>query len=284
MNFKSKVISTAKGIMVWWGIFLILGCCAGFVYKIIHNVFAFAEGSDHFDLLIFIPLLLIGSLVIAILFHIIKYLMVLMPMAYIKHNISKVIKEHGISQEYIHFLFQNSNGVFKNRLLLEACIGFTLQGKLEQTDELLEKLDFKSIIDVAETTGDVYDASIYYVEKMLLCFFENDIESFDEYFISASDFFRHMSRNYRVQIITALYRYNKGQYELGLKELDRIRTGPKSSVDYKYIIATSSAMRAALLIALDRKEEALKYVRIAIDAEVTDYFDEFMGKLYKQCQ
>ncbi len=284
MNFKSKVVSTAKAIMVWWGIFIILGCCIGFVYKIIHNVFAFAEGADNFDLWIFIPLLLIGSLVIAVLFHVLKYLLVIMPMVYIKHNISKVVKKYGISHEYIHFLFQNSNGVFKNRLLLEACIGYTLQGKLTQTEELLEKLDYKSIIDVAETTGDVYDASLYYVEKMLLCFFENDMESFDEYFISASEFFKHMSHNYRVQIMTALYRYTKGQYELGLRELDRIHTGPKSAVDYKYIQATSAAMRAALLIALERKEEAVKYVRIAIDAEVTDYFDECMGKLYKMCQ
>ena len=48
MKLNRKLLVLAKGISVWWGIYLILGCCAGFAVRMVQTLFMMAEPLDIF--------------------------------------------------------------------------------------------------------------------------------------------------------------------------------------------------------------------------------------------
>jgi hypothetical protein len=61
----------AKAISVWWGIFLILGCCIGFTLNIVSGFIGISE-SDKFEMKLFIPIMIAGSLILSVLAYIIS--------------------------------------------------------------------------------------------------------------------------------------------------------------------------------------------------------------------
>ena len=67
MKLNNKLLALAKGISVWWGIYLILGCCAGFAVKTIKDLFMDAQP---FRIMLFVPLMCIGSLLLAVSYYI----------------------------------------------------------------------------------------------------------------------------------------------------------------------------------------------------------------------
>ena len=53
MKLNNKLLALAKGISVWWGIYLILGCCAGFAVKTIQDLFMETQPSQNYINLLF---------------------------------------------------------------------------------------------------------------------------------------------------------------------------------------------------------------------------------------
>ena len=108
MKLNNKLLALAKGISVWWGIYLILGCCAGFAVKTIQDLFMDAQP---FRIMLFVPFMCIGSLLLAIITYFISSLFKRAPMKRLRRRLVNIFKAEGFSQNYINLLFENGSGV-----------------------------------------------------------------------------------------------------------------------------------------------------------------------------
>ncbi|MGN1101267.1 MAG: hypothetical protein ACI4RG_03685, partial [Huintestinicola sp.] len=66
MNFKARAAVVLKALGVWWGIFLILGCCVGFSIKVLFGLFFVSSGRFTFTFGEYIPTMIAGSFVLAV--------------------------------------------------------------------------------------------------------------------------------------------------------------------------------------------------------------------------
>ena len=100
----------AKAISVWWGIFLILGCCIGFSVNILFGLFA-VSGTQKLEMKIFIPILISGSLVFSVAAYAISTFLSRLPAKKMRRKLDKTAAEKGICKDYTDILSANCRGV-----------------------------------------------------------------------------------------------------------------------------------------------------------------------------
>ena len=98
MKLNRRLMVIAKGIGVWWGIYLILGCCAGFVIRMIQTLFMSVKP---FEMLVYMPFMCIITLVLAILTYFIGEAVKKAPRKKIRRQLFAIMKEEGFSASYI---------------------------------------------------------------------------------------------------------------------------------------------------------------------------------------
>ncbi len=176
MNLKTKAAMIAKAIGVWWGIFLILGCCAGFTIKVLYGLFYAAGGAEKFDIKIFVPLMILGSLVLAVISYCFSIIIDGAPYRKLRRQLDRVLKEKGLCREYTDILSANKRPELKNKVNIELAIAYNVLDETELARESLDKIDVVSVLDIAQSTGDYTDAAYYYAAAIMLFIRQNDIE------------------------------------------------------------------------------------------------------------
>lgn len=168
MNLKAKMLMRAKAVSVWWGIYIILGCCAGFSLKVLWGFLFVSGGADKFDVRVFVPLLIAGSFILAIVSYIISLVMQNAPRHRLIRKLDNIIAKKGLCREYTDMLTDNCRGDMKNLCLTEMAFAYEAEGNHTGAKSTLSQVDVVSVLDIAQSTGDYRTAAYYYSAAMLI--------------------------------------------------------------------------------------------------------------------
>lgn len=268
MKLNRKLLVIAKGISVWWGIYLILGCCAGFAVKTIQGLFM--EKST-FEIMMYTPLMCAGALVLAILTYFLNMLAKRAPAKRLRKKLFAVMKTEGFSSSYINMLFDNARGDMRNIMLIEAACAYCLKGEAENAQKTLEVVDLVSVLDVAQSTGDFRTAAYYYCVKMGLCIILKDnngaARAYDDgiYYIDA------FSDNDIVMAILSLYQTEAGMYNSAIDTIDRIKWRILPASMKKYGKSFSAYIKACNYLKMGKNDDSIVYARMSLEAPCSEY-------------
>lgn len=266
MKISQKLLVLAKGIGVWWGIYLILGCCAGFAVKTVQDLFLDVQ----FKMMLYLPVMCAGALILAAVTYFISSALKRAPMKRLRRRLAQIFKAEGFSQNYITLLFENASGDGKNLMLIEAAAAYCLRGETETAAKTLAQTDLTSIIDIAQSTSDFSTAAYYYCVKMAACIIGKDgagaAKAYDEgiYYLDA------FSDSDAVMAVLALYQTEGGLYNSAIETAEKIKWRLPRSMR-KYGRAFADMIKAKNLLGLERYSEALAAAEAAKENVCTEY-------------
>lgn len=286
MNFKAKALMYAKAIAVWWGIFLIIGCCIGFCMNTLNGLLF--NISMELKLYFVVPCIAGGSLVLALITYAVTSFINQRPRKKLRKQLDKAC-ENGVSEEYLSLLAANCRGDMKSSILIEQAIADMVCGKFEAASERIDLLDIVSVLDVAHSTGNYYTAGYYYAVKAALALHipeKNPMEIYEggKFYLSA------MNKDAFVLAVYSLCLFfdgDKKQAVKVMKEADALRKKLKASERYPLIQALILASKAGLMKQCGNYKEAYDAVVEAMDIKVSAAFEEFtteLGRSIKECE
>ncbi len=277
MKLNNKLLAAAKGISVWWGIYLILGCCAGFAVKTIQDLFM----NGRFRIMLFIPFMCGGSLILAVITYFAAAMLKRAPIKKLRRKLVKVFKEEGFSQNYINMLFENAKGDNKNLMFIEAAAAYCLRGETETAEKTLAQADLTSIIDIAQSTGDHSTAAYYYCVKMAACIIAKNAGGAAEAYNDGSYYLDALADSDMVMAVLALYQTEGGLHSSAIDTLKKIKWSSLPRPMKKYGKAISEAVRAKNLLGLEKYPEAAAAARASLEAPCTEYMETASRELLR---
>lgn len=269
MKMGRKILIAAKGISLWWGIYLILCCCAGFALKMIDNLFMVVSGT--FEIKLYLPITLAGSLVLAVITYFITALVRLAPKRMLYRRLQRILKKEGFSDNLISEILSGATGEMKNHMLTDAAAVYCLMGKREAAADALKRVDLVSVLDVAQSTGDFRTAAYYYCSKMTLCVLNSDKDGAAKAYDEGIYYLEAFSSDDRVLTVLALYQTEASLYNLAVDTLKKIKWRSISPSLRKYGKSICSVITAVNLVNLERYEEAMLYAEISKENACSDY-------------
>lgn len=278
MKLNNKLLALAKGISVWWGIYLILGCCAGFAVKTIQDLFLDVKP---FKIMLFAPFMCVGSLLLAILTYFITNLLKRAPVKRLRRRLVKIFKAEGFSQSYIDMLFANATGDNKNPMLIEAAAAYCVRGETDTAAKTLAQADLTSILDVAQSTGDFQTAAYYYCVKMAACIIAKDgsgaAEAYDQgiYYLDA------FSDSDMVMAVLALYQTEGGLGNSAIETARKIKWRSLPRPMRKCGRSFSELIKARNLLVLERYGEAEAAARASMENPCTEFMSSRAEEILK---
>lgn len=268
MKLNNKLLALAKGISVWWGIYLILGCCAGFAVKTIQDLFM---DTQPFRIMLFVPFMCAGSLLLEIVTYFISSLFKRAPMKRLRRRLVNIFKTEGFSQSYINLLFENAAGDNKNPMLIEAAAAYCMRGETDTAAKTLAQADLTSILDVAQSTGNFRTAAYYYCVKMAACIIAKDgngaAKAYDDgiYYLDA------FSDGDMVMAVLALYQTEGGLSHSAIDTADKIKWSTLPRPMRKLGKSFTELIKAKNYLALEKYDEAENSARLAMENSCTDF-------------
>lgn len=268
MKLNNKLLALAKGISVWWGIYLILGCCAGFAVKTIQDLFMDAQP---FRIMLFVPFMCIGSLLLAIVTYFISSLFKRAPMKRLRRKLVNIFKAEGFSQNYINLLFDNASGDNKNPMLIEAAAAYCMRGETDTAAKTLAQADLTSILDIAQSTGNFRTAAYYYCVKMAACIIAKDgsgaAEAYDDgiYYLDA------FSDGDMVMAVLALYQTEGGLSHSAIDTAEKIKWSTLPRPMRKCGKSFAELIKSKNFLALERYCEAEASAQLAMENSCTEF-------------
>ncbi|MDE7278675.1 MAG: hypothetical protein K2N26_02985 [Oscillospiraceae bacterium] len=268
MKLNNKLLALAKGISVWWGIYLILGCCAGFAVKIIQDLFM---STQQFQIMLFVPFMCLGSLLLAIITYFISALLKRAPKKRLRRKLVNIFKDEGFSTRYINMLFDNASDDNKNPMLIEAAAAYSMRGETDTAAKTLAQADLTSILDVAQSTGNFQTAAYYYCVKMGACIIAKDgsgaAAAYDDgiYYLDA------FSDSDMVMAVLALYQTEGGLGNSAIDTAEKIKWRSLPRPMRKYGRSFSELIKAKNFLALERYEEAEASARASLENSCTEF-------------
>ncbi len=268
MKLNNKLLALAKGISVWWGIYLILGCCAGFAVKTIQDLFMDAQP---FRIMLFVPLMCIGSLLLAVITYFISSLFKRAPIKRLRRKLVNIFRSEGFSQNYINLLFDNAAGDNKNPMLIEAAAAYCMRGETDTAAKTLAQADLTSILDIAQSTGNFRTAAYYYCVKMAACIIAKDgngaAAAYDEgiYYLDA------FSDGDMVMAVLALYQTEGGLGNSAIDTAEKIKWSTLPRPMRKCGISFTELIKAKNFLALERYDESEASARLAMENSCTEF-------------
>lgn len=278
MKLNNKLLVLAKGISVWWGIYLILGCCAGFAVKTIQDLFLDVKP---FKIMLFVPFMCVGSLLLAIFTYFITDLLKRAPMKRLRRRLVKIFKAEGFSRSYLDMLFANASGDNKNPMLIEAAAAYCVRGETDTAAKTLAQADLTSILDVAQSTGDFQTAAYYYCVKMAACIIDKDgsgaAEAYDQgiYYLDA------FSDSDMVMAVLALYQTEGGLGNSAIETVKKIKWRSLPRPMRKCGRSFAELIKARNLLALERYEEAEAAARASMENSCTEFMSSRAEEVLK---
>lgn len=282
MKLEKKLLAAAKGISLWWGIYLILGCCAGFAVRMLHNLFTLSFGS--FDLKLYIPIMAAASLVLGTVSYFFSSAAKQAPAKKLKRRLFKMFRTEKLSDKLMSELMSNASGDMKNHILVTASMLYSVRGDTETAAEVLSRADLVSILDIAQSTGNFKTAAYYYCAKMIQTVMSHDkdgtVRAYDDgiYYLEA------FSSNDIVLTVLAIYQTEAALYNSAVDTVKKIkwRTLPRSLK--KYGRSLCSAILAVNLVNLERYDEAALHANISLENSCSDYVTKFAEDVIRRAR
>ena len=282
MKLNRKLLVTAKGISVWWGIYLILGCCVGFVVRMIQTMFMAVKP---FELMAYLPLMCVATLVIAVLTYFIGEAVKVAPRIKLRKQLFAILKTEGFSSNYTNILFENARDDMKNALYIEAACVYCMRGEYDFAEKTLSAVDMVSVYDIAHSTGDYRTIAYFYCVKIALKVIQDDkegtIRAYDDgiYYLDA------FSDNDIVSAVLSLYQTAAGLYNSAIDTVDKIKwkSLPKNMRN-RYGKAFANYIKACNLLNLGKYDDAVIYARMSLEAPCTEYIASEAEELIKRAK
>lgn len=282
MKLEKRLLALAKGISLWWGIYLILGCCAGFAVQMVHNIFALSYGS--FEMKLYIPVMAAASLVLGIISYFISSAAKQAPAKKLKRRLFKMFKNEKLSDGLMSELMSNAAGDMKNHILAVSSMLYSLKGDTESAEDILSRADLVSILDIAQSTGNFKTAAYYYCAKMILAVMTHDkdgsVRAYDDgiYYLEA------FSSNDIVLTVLAIYQTEASLYNSAADTVKKIKWRTLPSYLKKYGKSLCSAILAVDLVNLGQYDEAVLHANISLENSCSDYMTDFAEDIIRRAR
>ena len=268
MRLNRKLLIVAKGISVWWGIYLILGCCAGFAVQMVQTMFMSAEPLE---ILLYAPYMCICALILAVLTYFIGEAAKKAPRRRLRRQLFAILSEEGFSTNYISKLFENAREDMKYILYIEAACVYCMRGEYDYAEKTLEAVDLISITDIAQTTGDYRTIAYYYCVKMALNVIQNDADGAARAYDDGIYYLDAYSDNDIVMAVLALYQTEAGLYNSAIDTADKIKWKSLPRKTKRYGKAFVSYIKSCNLLNMGKYDDAVIYARMSLESPCTEY-------------
>ena len=268
MKLNRKLIVIAKGISVWWGIYLILGCCAGFAVRTIQSLFT---TTGVFELMLYLPLMCAGALVLAVITYFINAAAKRAPKKKLRRRLFNILRNEGFSTGYISVLFENARGDMKNLMYIEAACVYCMRGEYEAAEKALTAVDLVSITDISQSTGDFRTIAYYYCIKMVLRVIKNDADGAARAYDDGIYYLDAFPKHDIVLATLALYQTEAGLYNSAIDTVDRIKWKILPKKLKKYGKSFNSYVKACNMLIMKKYDDAIVYARMSLESPCTEY-------------
>ncbi len=281
MNLKARVQMFAKSVSVWLGIFLIMGCCIGFSINILLGFFS-VSGASGLNMKIFIPILLSGSLILAVGAHFLSAIITKRPEKKMRSQLDKAAAKSGIGREYIEILNLSCRGNIRTKVCSELALTAIVTGNLRRAKEQLDRVDAISVTDIANSTGNYSDAAYYFSTALLYYYVKKDRDSMENLYSHAKQYTENVTADYFTMSIRALCELKFAEREIAaetLKAADALlHTHMKHTMPHKMPMhrALSTAVCAEVCYALGEPDKALDKITDAMNYKISPEFTDYL--------
>lgn len=281
MKLNRKLIVIAKGISVWWGIYLILGCCAGFAVRTLQSLFA---TTGVFELMMYLPLMCAGALFLAVITYFINEAAKRAPKKKLRRRLFTILRNEGFSTGYISMLFENARGDIKNIMYIEASCVYCMRGEYEAAEKALAAVDLVSITDISQSTGDFRTIAYYYCIKMVLRVIKNDADGAARAYDDGIYYIDAFSRHDIVLATLALYQTEAGLYNSAVDTVEKIKWRILPKKLKKYGKSFTAYVKAYNMLGMKKYDDAIVYARMSLEAPCTQYMASEMEEVIKRAK
>ncbi len=281
MQLNRKLLIIAKGISVWWGIYLILGCCAGFAVRMIQTVFL---SLKPFELFTYLPFMCIITLILAVLTYFIGEAAKQIPVRRLRKELFEILGNEGFSSNYISKLFENAHDDMKNLCFIEAACVYCMQGEYAISEKTLSAIDMISVTDVALTTGDYRTVAYYYCVMMILNAIKGDTEASARAYDDGIHYLDMHSGNTVIMSALSLYQTKAGLYNSSMETVKKIRWKRMPKKCRKYGVSFGAYIKACNLLNMGKYDDAAMYARMSLEAPCTEYMAMEMEDIIKRAR
>lgn len=280
MKLGKRLLAAAKGISLWWGIYLILGCCAGFMVKTIRSFLLEAPGE--FTVMLYLPIMAAASLILGAVSYCIACAVKKAPARRLSRDMLKIFRKEGLSDRLMSELLANASGDLKNPVLIKASMLYCLRGEMKRASETIDRVDLVSVLDVAQSTGDLTDAAYYYCAKMVLSVLthnrEDAVRAYDEgiYYLEA------LASNDLVLTVLAVYQTEASLHNYAADTVKKIKWRSLPRCLRKYGRSLSAAILSVNLLNMGDREKAAYYAKISLEKPCSEHMKSVVEKVQKQ--
>ncbi len=282
MKLEKRLLALAKGISLWWGIYLILGCCAGFAVQMVHNIFSLSYGS--FELKIYIPVMAAASLFLGIISYFISSAAKRAPAKKLRRRLFKIFRDERLSDGLMSELMSNAAGDMKNHILVMSAMLYSVKGDTETAEDVLSQADLVSILDIAQSTGNFKTAAYYYCAKMILAVLTHDKEGAVRAYDDGIYYLEAFSSNDIVLTVLAIYQTEASLYNSAADTIKKIKWRTLPPYLKKYGRSLCSAILAVNLLNLGQYDDAVFHANISLENSCSDYMTEFAEDVIKRAR
>lgn len=282
MKLEKKLLAIAKGISLWWGIYLILGCCAGFAVRMVLDFFALSYG--YFELKLYIPIMAAASLILGIISYFISSVAKQAPAKRMKRRLFKMFKSEKLSDELMSELMSNAAGDMKNHVLVISSMLYSVRGDTASAEEVLSKADLVSVLDIAQSTGNFKTAAYYYCAKMILAVLTHDKEGAVRAYDDGIYYLEAFSSNDIVLTVLAIYQTEASLYNSAADTIKKIKWRTLPSYLKKYGRSLCSAILAVNLVNLGQYDEAVFHANISLENSCSEYMKDFADDIIRRAR
>ena len=282
LNPKARTLMLAKSISVWWGIYLIIGCCIGFSIKTLNGLLFTFENMSQFRLSVFVPVVACGSLVLAVISYFISFAINRLPVKKLRKQLDKIAAEKGISKEYTDLLALNCRGDMKNKVCIELAIAALLNGDAAKASEQLARIDIVSVSDVANSTGNYYIAAYYHAVNAVIHLAVKDSARAASDYDNGRFYIDSMNNDPFITAVKALCLMKKGERKESFSlvcEADNLRKRKLSKGRYNHLQSFVLAAKANIFYDVERYEECFDITTDAMSIKISPEYEQHLISL-----
>lgn len=277
MNFKARLQMFAKSVSVWFGIFLIIGCCIGFSINILLGFFS-VSGANKLNMQIFIPILLIGAAVLAVGAHFLSSIIAKRPEKKMRAQLDKTAAKNGIGREYIEILNLSCRGNIRTKVCSELSLTALVTGNFKRAKEQLDRVDAISVTDIANSTGNYSDAAYYFSTSILYYGGIKDYESMENTYIHAKQYTENLTSDFFAMSVRALCEMRFGSKIAAAEALKTADFLSRSHIKSKMPMhkALCAAICAEVHYSLGEPEKAFDEITEAMNYKISTEFTDYL--------
>lgn len=282
MKLGKKLLAAAKGISLWWGIYLILGCCAGFMVKTLRSFLMIASGE--FTVMLYLPIMAAASLLLGAVSYFIAAAVKRAPERKLQKAMLKIFRAEGLSDGLMRELAANASGEMKNPVLITSSMLYCLRGETDKATDALGKADLVSVLDVAQSTGDFRTAAYYYCAKMIVSVLTHDKESAVRAYDEGIYYLEALASDDIILTVLAIYQTEASLHNYAADTVKKIKWRSLPPYLKKYGKSLSAAIMAVNLVNMGDFENGAFYANLSLETPCSDYMKEFAEDVLKRAR